>query len=62
MTDKKDDEGIEFILQHWDLVSPEKKKILESLGISPTHKSSYQTNDYYSLPHDHYRRPEGQET
>lgn len=45
MAGKKHDEGIEFILQHWDLVSDQKKKILELLGISP--KRPYETTDSY---------------
>lgn len=61
MADKKHDEGIEFILQHWDLVSDQKKKILELLGITPTkpnYKTSYETTDnpYKSPGHEEYKQ------
>jgi hypothetical protein len=56
MADNQNDEGIEFILQHWDLISEPKKKILQLLGISPN-KSSYITeykktqDTYKTFPH-----------
>jgi hypothetical protein len=58
MTDKKGDEGIEFILQHWNLVSQENKKLLEALGISPNnpkYAGLYEkTIDHYETPQDAY--------
>ena len=50
MKDEKNEESIEFILQHWNLISEQKKKILELLGITPNKPNcanGYQKHDTY---------------
>jgi hypothetical protein len=55
MAGTKNDEGIEFIVQHWDLISEPKKKILQILGITP-HKpkqpAEYETNLFYQARYE----------